>query len=346
MEWGFPMGYIKNWERKIIEHELNKKTPVADIAQMLDRHRSTIYKEIKRGTVTLLHSDLTEYAAYKADVGERVQTEHSHNKGVELKIGNDIETADYIEKLILEKKYAPYAVSVELRKNPKYTSLSKGTIYNYIKSGVFLNVTMEKLFYKPRGQSFKPYKKVSYRFMGAKSIDRRGESIKERSEFGHWELDTVYSGKEKSKACLLVFTERMTRIEIVRKIKDRTARSVIKAINALERHLTAPVFRRIFKTITCDNGVEFSAYDDIEKSCINKRAKRTSVYFCHPYSSYERGSNENANKLIRKFIPKGFDIGKLSHADVRRIETEINDYPREMFGGLSSNEYFLTLGII
>jgi len=112
----------------------------------------------------------------------------------------------------------------------------------------------------------------------------------------------------------------------------------IRALNHIERKLGAPTFRETFKTITCDNGVEFSDWQAMEKSCLNK-GNRTKTYFAHPYSSWERGSSENEKTLIRRWIPKGDDIGLYSDQEIQWIENWSNKYPRKIFGGLSSKEY-------
>ena len=106
----------------------------------------------------------------------------------------------------------------------------------------------------------------------------------------------------------------------------------IKAIDALERKHGAVNFRAIFKSITVDNGSEFSAADEIEKSCINKTIPRTTVYFCHPYSSWERGSNENLNGMIRRKHPKGTNFEELSRDDIAATENWMNNYPRKVLG--------------
>ena len=97
-----------------------------------------------------------------------------------------------------------------------------------------------------------------------------------------------------------------------------------------ERKCGERLFRDVFKTITVDNGVEFSDAEGLEKSRRNKK-KRTKVYYCHPYSSCERGSNENANRLIRRHIPKGVNFDKKSKTEIKEIETWINNYPRKIF---------------
>ena len=134
-------------------------------------------------------------------------------------------------------------------------------------------------------------------------IQRRNiESL--RDDFGHWEMDTVHGAQGKSKKVLLVLTERKTRKEIIFPIKGNKAAEVVKTLNRLERQFGEGLFRRIFKSITVDNGPEFSDFEGMEKSRRNLK-HRTKLYYCHAYSSYERGSNENQNKMIRRWIPKG-----------------------------------------
>lgn len=138
---------------------------------------------------------------------------------------------------------------------------------------------------------------------------------------------------------MLVLTERSTRHEIVRKLRSKTQSEVVHALDQLE-HIYKDRFPIIFKTITSDNGTEFLNTDCIEQSCIYKSVARTHLYYCHPYSAYERGSNENANKLIRRHIPKGDDISKYTIKQVQHIESWINNYPRKILGYRTSAEVF------
>ena len=100
------------------------------------------------------------------------------------------------------------------------------------------------------------------------------------------------------------------------------------------------MFRKIFRTITFDNGGEFSDVERLERSAVRKKIKRTKVYFCHPYSSYERGSNECQNKMIRRKFPKGTDFGGVSDAEVARAEEWVNNYPRELLEWKTSEMLF------
>ena len=161
--------------------------------------------------------------------------------------------------------------------------------------------------------------------------------INQRITFGHWEMDTVYSSKEGSCA-LLVMTERLTRKEIIEKMRDRTAISTVRALNRIERRFGA-LFPRVFQTITVDNGGEFSDVKSLERSILRK-GRRTKMYYCHPYTSCERGSNECANKMIRRKYPKGTDFNKVSRASIKETEAWINNYPREILGWKTSEIVF------
>ena len=111
-------------------------------------------------------------------------------------------------------------------------------------------------------------------------------------------------------------------------------------MNRLERKLGSRNFRKIFRTITCDNGTEFSNTIGMELSPYT-RARRTTVYYCHPYCSSERGSNENQNAFIRRFIPKGTPINQYTPEQIKAVQDYINTYPRHLFDGKNSYKLFL-----
>ena len=169
-----------------------------------------------------------------------------------------------------------------------------------------------------------------------RSIEDRPTSIESREEPCHWEMDCVVG---KGTACLLVMTERLSRKELIFKLKAKKQEHVKEVIDRLEqRH--ASRFSKMFKSITMDNGCEFLNQEALEASCLKNGLKRTICYYAHPYSAWERGSNEVANKLIRRFVPKGTNIGSLTKADLRRIEQWMNNYPRRMFKYRTANEIF------
>ena len=115
-------------------------------------------------------------------------------------------------------------------------------------------------------------------------------------------MDTVV-GRQGSKSALLVLTERLSRFEIIMKLKDRTQKSVISALDKLEKEYKDK-FSLIFKSITVDNGVEFLDMAGLEKSVYDKLSKRTTIYYAHPYCSWERGSNENNNNLLESLLKR------------------------------------------
>ena len=114
---------------------------------------------------------------------------------------------------------------------------------------------------------------------------------------------------------------------------------VVAALDRLERKLGA-LFPVVFRSITVDNGSEFADVEGMEQSCLRPRDKSPTVYYCHPYSSWERGSNENQNKLVRRHIPKGTDFDDKTQREVEKIEEWINNYPRRIFDYRTSEQLF------
>lgn len=335
------MGYILERQRYTIEILLQEKYAVPRIAKLLGIKYNTLYKEIKRGTVKQLDYLLKEHYVYKADYAQMIYEKSVSNRGRNLKIASDHEFAAYIEHMIKDKKYSPEALIQHMKNEGIHfkTSLCFKTIYNYLDMGLFLNVSNEDLTYKKeKGKKKKEISRVALNNRKGRSIEERSNTVNNRDQYGHWEMDTVVGGQGKGKACLLVLSERMTREEIILKMKNKKASSTVHALNMLERKYGSKVFREKFKTITCDNGVEFLDSKGIEKSRYTK-GSRTTVYYCHPYSSWERGTNENINRMIRRFFPKGINFDEVTKKQVETVEAWINNYPRKILGGLSSNAY-------
>lgn len=329
------------WDNRIaIESLLRVGIPIKKIAELQGKHISTIYREIKRGAYIHKNMDLTTTEKYSPDVSHNNYEKNLKCKGKKLKIGNDIEYANYLEQKIVNEKYSPEAVLLEIETEGKAfkTKICVKTFYNYIQNDVFLELTNKHLPVKRNEK--REYKKIKKRarFFG-KSIENRPEIVEDREDFGHWEMDCV-EGKKSNQKALLVLTERKTRREIVILIPKQNVKSVLKALDNLEKELGFKRFSKMFKTITVDNGKEFMGSDKFERSCISKNKKRTEIYFCHPYSSWERGSNENLNKLIRRHLPKGTDFENLTKQEVKYIQDWINRYPRRMFKGRCSANLF------
>lgn len=329
-------------DRLKIEKGLKEGMKPMQIAARLRVHHSTIYNELKRGSYTHLNSDLTTEERYSPDIAEQRYRENLKAKGSDLKIANDHALAEFIERKIVDEGYSPAAVIGEIKRLGLTfkTKICEKTIYNYIDKGIFLR--LERKHLPERGKRKRKYDKVerkdAAREPRGNSIENRGREINERKSFGHWEGDCV-CGKKKTKEALFVLSERLTRQEIIFKIPDQTSSSIIAALNKLERRYGRK-FPQIFKSITFDNGAEFSNCAGIEKSIYGKGRKRTKAYYCHPYSAYERGTNENINKMIRRFLPKGTNFRKVTAAYIRRVEAWINNYPREILGFETSGALF------
>ncbi|MDD3920969.1 MAG: IS30 family transposase [Eubacteriales bacterium] len=332
-------SHLSFTDRLKIEKMLKEGRRVQAIADTLHVHNSTIYRELKRGVYTHMNSDLTTDERYSPDKAQAAYEETFSSKGPALKIGNDHNLANYIEYKIVYEHYSPAAVlgEIEAKELTFETTICLHTLYSYIDKGVFLNLTNKNLPQKGKRKTPRSYKHVRpARAPKGDSIELRPDEINERTEFGHWEMDTVY-GRKRTKKALLVLTERLSRNEIIIPIKDRTAASVNKAMDGLERRYGAR-FKRLFKSITIDNGPEFSDRETLERSIHG--GQRTRLFYCHPYSSWERGSNENQNGMIRRHHPKGTNFAKVTNKAIAHTETWLNNYPREMFGWRSAADVF------
>lgn len=314
----------------------NRNVPVREIAAEIGCHRSAIYKELKRATYVHTNSDLTEEVRYNPEQAQVIHEFAQSAKGPRLKIDNDHEFAAYIEKKIIEEKRSPQGALddvVNEQKNFKVKIKSARTIYSYIDKGIFDSLKRKHL---PCGKEKRKYKKIRrvHRKPKTDTIEQRPEEVGERCTFGHWEMDTVKGPQGGDKNCLLVLTERFTRYQINEPMKACTTEEVRKALNRIEKEYGSK-FYKIFKTVTVDNGSEFQDWESIEKA-LYRVGKRWKLYYCHPYSSYERGTNENNNKLIRRWVPKGVSFVGFTRKQAKEIADWMNNYPRPIFGGKTS----------
>lgn len=332
--------YITEKERYQIEGYLKIGMKAPEIAKIVGKSERTIYYEIKRGMTKQIDTNLIERNVYLADVAQRKYEENRTAKGAKMKIGNDIRLANYIEMMIKDFKYSPYAVMQSIQKSRKIfkTNMCVTTLYNYIDKGIFLTITKQDLPAKRNKPKQKYKRTVALNNLKGTSIEERPKEAALRQTYGHWEMDTVVGARGKGKECLLVMSERCTREEIIIRIPNKESISVVTALNRLERKLGTKNFTATFQTITTDNGVEFLDFKGIELGHRNKKKNRTKIYYCHPYSSFERGTNENTNKLIRRFIPKGSIIENYTDAEIQFIENWINNYPRKVLSGMSAEE--------
>ena len=325
--------------RDQLEALYNAGVPVAEIAAQLGYSRQSIYKELNHGFYMHTNTDLTETRKYSADKADARAKLMASGKGAPLKIGSDYAFASFIEKMI-KKKYSPAAILAYIKENNlKFdTKICRCTLYSYIAKGVFLSISNKNLLRKGKKK-----KKTSTENKGKRlpdpvhCIENRPVEVSARSSFGHWEIDSVIGTSDKGDT-LLVFTERLTRMELIYRVPDKTAANIVLILDKLQHRLGLNSFRKLFKSITTDNGTEFSNHSRIEFDKNGRR--RTNLYYCHPYSSWERGSNENQNAFIRRFIPKGVPISKYSYSMIKDIQNFINDYPRQSLFWKSSSFLF------
>ena len=327
-------------DRYKIEVLLEDKKKVGEIGILLRRDRSTIYREKRRGTVRRLQSDLREKEQYRANVGQADYERQGRNKERSLKIGKDKRLEAYIRIKLVEERFSPDAIigQIKLSGIEFEGMICTKTLYNYIDAGIFSGISNKDLWEKrkKKRRGYKVVKRVNTKNRICRSIEDRPKEINKRAAYGHWEGDSL-KGPLGAKASLFTLTERKTREEIIIKVENATQEAIREAIDGIEREYDVG-FKAKFRSITFDNGVEFLDWKSLEVSVLGSKERRTTIYFAHSYSSWERGTNENQNRMIRRFIPKGTDIADVSEKEVTRIQEWMNNYPRKILGYKTANQ--------
>lgn len=311
---------------------LQMKVSKSQIARAVGISRSTLYNELGRGTVQQMDSELRTYTRYFADAGQWVYEKHRQNSRRPLKLAKAQEFIAYAETQMLKEKLAPDAICGEARRKGRFQeTVCAKTLYNYIDQ-CLLKVRNIDLLLKVKRRPAKKGHPQHRRLYGL-SIDERPEAVNNREEFGHWEIDTVVGAQETS-AVLLTLDERTTRYRHIIKIANRSAQAVEEGIRQL-RDQYGEYFHVVFRSITSDNGSEFSSLPQV--------LPNTPIYYAHPYSSYERGLNEKQNSLIRRFFPKGRSLDGVSPDTVQRVQDWVNRFPRKSFAYASAAVLFYSV---
>ena len=298
------------------------------ISRFLERNVSSISYEIHHGLYEHLDGATWKTTLrYSATIAQEYTDYQATSKGQTIKLGKRYDYAAEVSARILAGE-SPDSIVGDLRNQGKWT-VSTPTLYRYIDKDYIPGITNKDLSHKfSRKRSYKHIRK-SARAPKGESIEKRPEEINDRSMPGHWEMDTVIGKAKGKEESLLVLTERVTRYEIIRKLEEKT-------MKAVTRHLTEIVNSfpsGTFQSITVDNGSENQDYEGM-KELVGK------VYYCHPYSSYERGSNENANSLIRRFFPKGESMLYKTQEDADTAARFMNNMHRKILGYHTSQELF------
>jgi IS30 family transposase len=282
----------------------------SQIARALGRHRSTVCRELRRNGTRADGRYRASTAQERAN-GRRSRSRRNRRFGAEQ--------FALIDEL-LRRQWSPEQVAGHLRRQGRL-SISHETIYRHVwrdkKEGGTLHTHLRGAR-KRRRKRYGAYDSRG-RLAGKRLISERPAEVEARREAGHWEIDTVMGTG--SKDCIVSLVERKTGLLLIGKLEDRTTASLNRrVIRLIRRHDGA------FETITADNGTEFHGYERIEE--------RTQVtfYFATPYHSWERGSNENANGLIRQYLPKGSSMAGLSQPQCNAIARKLNCRPRKRLG--------------
>lgn len=306
--------YIEKYQSILTKTQLAK-----DIGCCL----KTIYNEFARGGYWHTDTYAVDHWRYSADIAQRDYEYKQTAKGCPVKLGSRWDFVQFIETEIIDHKTSPYTALQRWKKQSNW-SISLTTLYRYIDSGLYFphltnSHLPEKVVSKKRD-----YNKVrAARPPKGTSIEKRPEEINARRSWGHWEMDTVIGKAEGKGQAALVLTERLTNYELIFKLKDKTMKSVVSTLSKLSRRCDFP---NIFKSITVDNGSEF-------QDCKGMERLKTKVYYCHPYTSCERGRNERMNRMIRRFFPKGSDFSKIKQKDCTQVAVYLNNYERKSLDG-------------
>jgi IS30 family transposase len=336
-------GQHLDWSsRKIIESLLRKGLSRKEIGEAVDIAQSTLTDEIRRGEVKVIRvvkepplkrnyyhgkTTVTETLEYNAKFAQEDADKKKIKSVKHFRVFAEKGYIEFIENLVLDnpKKYSPDTANSTARK-VGFKGVSTKTLYNWIEWGLLKIKPLDLLLKtkrKPRSKIRKQKREYG------KSIDERPQAAEKREEAGHWEGDSIVGAEHKGQ--LITLVERKHRIVIMALFRQMRAENMVILLRRLKKQY-GERFREIFKSITFDNGSEF-AYN-------KKMSKYTDIYYAHAYSSWERGSNENLNGIIRRFIPKGTDITKLTQEQIEHIGNVINTMPRKILGYKTAQESF------
>jgi len=304
--------HLQKEERIKLQTLLSIGQSIDQIALHLGRHRSTIYREISRSGARDKDYDAEIYHLQARSNMIRNQEDNNPSR----------ETIEWIEQLIIQKQWSPEQISNWLKLN-KDESVSHTWIYQHIAKDK--NKGGELNNHLRRGGRFYSKGPVEYKgkIRNRVSIDHRPDIVQARNRLGDYEIDLIVGAK--NKGAILTAIDRSSRECIIKKLHNKSAlETELAVVEALKDKA---------KTITSDNGNEFANHQNIANKV------DADYYFANPYASYERGSIENLNGLIRQYIPKGSDLDAIDQDQLDIIEDKLNNRPRKILNFLSPIEY-------
>ena len=303
--------HLSTFERGRIDDLLKLRYSHREIATRLGRHHSCIDRELKRNKRGAGYDCVSAQSVYHA--------RRCNSKPLGKR-------SDSLVSIIEEKLSATWSPE-QIANTVTLGVVSFKTIYNWLYAGKLYDADIRYLRHKGKRRKAERRGKFS---MGT-PISERPEEVKHRQTFGHWELDTMVSSRGESKGCFATFVERKSRLYTALLIPDRMAASMERAISQLYRTLPEGAF----KTGTTHRGKEFACYGKIQSELA------LPLYFAYAYSSWQRGSNENSNGLLREFYPKKTDLGKVKQYELAHNLLLINSRPRKCLGWKSPIQVFL-----
>ena len=318
-------------DRVIIQTRLKDGHSVKNIASEIGCAPNTVRNEIVRGTVALYNGNILRY---KASEGQKVYEEHRTKCGRRYDRLEKSRFIDYVDRHVSEDKWSLDACHGRALADGEFTRdevVCTRSLYNYVSKGLMHTKNID-LPEKLRRNTKIHHNRENKKILG-RSIEERDPQIEERKEFGHWECDLVIGRKRGGDDVLLTLAERMSREFWMIPLSSKEASSVMNAFESLINEFGSH-FSDIFKTITTDNGSEFSSLSELED------ISETLVYFAHPYTSCDKATVERHNGIIRRFIPKGKRIDSYSAEDIANIEIWCNSLPRKILGYKTPDEVF------
>ena len=293
----------------------------AAIAGELGRHRSTVWRELRRNAAP--HDGW--YRAGRAEeraVARRKRSRRNSQFG-SAELGR-------VEEL-LQEEWSPEQVSGHLGRTGEL-AISHETIYRHVWRDLKAGGTLHLHLRGARKQCRKRYGRNDSRgrLAGKRRIGERPAAVESRERSGHWEIDTVMGESlGESSDCILTLVERKTGYVLIGKLGARTAAEANRSVLELMARHPGRV-----RTITADNGTEFHWYAKVEA------VSRVKFYFATPHHSWERGTNENTNGLIRQYLPKGHSMAGVTQGQCDRIAEQLNSRPRKRHGYKTPNQCF------
>ncbi len=294
---------------------LSAKKSSTDIAKFLGRDKSTISRELRRNCSLEYKLYLSRRAHQRA-----VQRKKSASKRQRLK--NERVVCYVTSKL--KEGWSPEQIAGRISIDQPGLSISHEAIYQYVYHPATDDrqelIQCLRRAHRKRKNKGIGRKQRKTKIPNRVPIELRPASVDERAQFGHWEGDSLVS--RKSKVALNSLVERKSRLLLLTKLERKTAE--VTRDTVVNRLKILP--RKARRTLTLDNGTENTKHQEITASI------GTKCFFAHPYASWERGTNENLNGLVRWYLPKGTDFRKISKAQIARIESLINNRPRKCLG--------------